>query len=138
MGPCNILVCKAARPIHYLVPSRTQWLQPLFNNEEATIKSNHDQPLGTKRALFWFKNYCPYYYALGDMRPFVKVSVILCDDLIWEIWVISETWLDYSKLTYHMCYSTFKGPKNWSITFKGHNAVLLKAILGKNQNFEIS
>ena len=69
------------------------------------------------------------------MRPFVKVSLILCDDFIWEIWVISETWLDYSKLTYHNCKSTNKGPKNGSITFKGHKAGLLKAILAKTSNF---
>ena len=60
---------------------------------------------------------------------------LLCDDFIWEIWVISETWLDYSKLTYHTCKSTNKGPKNASITFKGHKAVLLKAILAKTSNF---
>ena len=60
---------------------------------------------------------------------------ILSDDFIWEIWVISETWLDYSKLTYHTCKSTNKGPKNWSMTFKGHKAVLLKAVVAKTSNF---
>ena len=60
---------------------------------------------------------------------------ILCDEFIWEIWLISETWLDCSKLTYNTCNSTNKGSKNWSITFKGHKAVLLKAILAKTSNF---
>ena len=76
-------------------------------------------------------------------RPDVgKVSVsksvskkLLCDEFIWEIWLISETWLDCSKLTYNTCNSTNKGSKNWSITFKGHKAMLLKAILAKTSNF---
>ena len=60
---------------------------------------------------------------------------VLCDEFIWEIWLISETWLDCVKLTYNTCNSTNKGSKNWSITFKGHKAVLLKAILAKTSNF---
>ena len=63
------------------------------------------------------------------------VILVLCDEFIWEIWLISETWLDSSKLTYNTCNSTIKGSKNWSITFKGHKAVLLKAILAKTSNF---
>ena len=65
----------------------------------------------------------------------LKWTLILCDEFIWEIWLISETWLDCSKLTYNTCNSTNKGSKNWSITFKGHKAVLLKAILAKTSNF---
>ena len=61
--------------------------------------------------------------------------LVLCDEFIWEIWVISETWLDCSKLNYRTCNSTNFGPKNWSMTFKGHKAVLLKAILAKTSNF---
>ena len=60
---------------------------------------------------------------------------LLCDEFIWEIWLISETWLDCLKLTYNTCNSTDEGSKNWSITFKGHKAVLLKAILAKTSNF---
>ena len=63
------------------------------------------------------------------------IAKILCDEFIWEIWLISETWLDCSKLTYNTCNSTNKGSKNWSITFKGHKVVLLKAILAKTSNF---
>ena len=68
-------------------------------------------------------------------RSTSKFDIILLDEFILEIWVFSETWQDCSKLTYHTCNSTNKGPKNWSITFKGHKAVLLKAILAKTSNF---
>ena len=72
---------------------------------------------------------------LTEIRKNVIMKQILCDEFIWEIWLISETWLDCSKLTYNTCNSTNKGSKNWSITFKGHKAVLLKAILAKTSNF---
>ena len=70
---------------------------------------------------------------VGKNQDFCKF--VLSDEFIWEIWLISETWLDCSKLTYNTCNSTNKGSKNWSITFKGHKAVLLKAILAKTSNF---
>ena len=69
------------------------------------------------------------------LRTMSMFQELLCDEFIWEIWLISETWLDCSKLTYNTCNSTNKGLKNWSITFKGHKAVLLKAILAKTSNF---
>ena len=69
------------------------------------------------------------------MKNRLNLATLLCDEFIWEIWLISETWLDCSKLTYNTCNSTNKGSKNWSITFKGHKAVLLKAILAKTSNF---
>ena len=62
-------------------------------------------------------------------------NLLSCDDFIWEICVISKTWLDYSKLTYHTFNSTNKGPKNGSKTFKSHKAGLLKATLAKTSNF---
>ena len=62
-------------------------------------------------------------------------TFLLYDEFIWDIWVISETWLDCSKLTYNTCNCTDKGSKNWSITFKGRKALLLKAILAKTSNF---
>ena len=89
--------------------------------------------LNNCRLTCWLDQIWPWgiHSNVGDK----KSSVLLYDEFIWEIWVISETWLDCSKLTYHTCNSTNKGPKNGSITFKGHKAVLLKAILAKTSNF---
>ena len=46
------------------------------------------------------------------------IPVLLCDDFKWEIWVISETWLDYSKLTCHISSNT-NNVSNGFTTFKG-------------------
>ena len=60
---------------------------------------------------------------------------LLYDEFIWEIWVISETWLDYLKLTCHTSSNTNNVSKNGFTTFKGCKAVLLKAVEGKTSNF---
>ena len=82
----------------------------------------------------WWRQF-GFYFTLGSIFSHSRSHMVLCDEFIWEIWLISETWLDCLKLTYNTCNSTNKGSKNWSITFKGHKAVLLKAILAKTSNF---
>ena len=61
--------------------------------------------------------------------------MLLCDDFKWEIWVISETLLDYSKMICYISSYTNNVSKNGFTTFKGCKAVLLKAVEGKTSNF---
>ena len=46
------------------------------------------------------------------------IPVLLCDDFKWEIWVISEIWLEYSKLICYISSYTNNVLKNG---FKSHN-----------------
>ena len=103
-------------------------------NERYTLLMGRRYPMFTEG---WFaRRFHCHATSLFTLFFFIHYfCILLCDEFIWEIWLISETWLDCSKLTYNTCNSTNKGSKNWSITFKGHKAVLLKAILAKTSNF---
>ena len=52
------------------------------------------------------------HFRYMNENPSSSSSKILCDEFIWEIWHISETGLDCSKLTYNTCNSTNRGSKN--------------------------
>ena len=92
------------------------FFRPCIHCEKSSLCWNNQVELDCHPGVAWvlFKD----GQKIGKSHPMWLICItILYDEFIWEIWVISETWLDCSKLTYHTCNSTNKGPKNWFMTF---------------------